>query len=82
MSERLKFVARLIDGERMTDLCEEFGISRKTGYKLLERYDSEGVSAFADQSRAPKHHPNQTSAKMERAILDLRNQHPTWGPPR
>jgi transposase InsO family protein len=82
MSERLKFVARLMDGERMTDLCEEFGISRKTGYKLLERYDSEGVSAFSEQSRAPKHHPNQTSAKMERAIVDLRNQHPTWGAPK
>lgn len=82
MSERLKFVARIMDGERMTDLCNEFGISRKTGYKLLDRFESEGASAFGDQSRAPKSHPNQTSTKMERAIVDLRNQHPTWGAPK
>jgi transposase len=44
LEERLKFVTRLIEGETMTDLCEEFGISRKTGYKLFNRYKEDGAS--------------------------------------
>ena len=38
MDERLRFVARLLDGEAMTGVCREFGISRKTGYKIFDRY--------------------------------------------
>ena len=49
MEERLRFVARLLEGETMTDLCREFGISRKTGYKLFNRYRDEGVEAFTDR---------------------------------
>jgi putative transposase len=51
--ERLRFVARLLEGEKMTSLCTEFGISRKTGYKIFERYKDCGVSAFTDRSRRP-----------------------------
>jgi transposase len=47
MEERLRFVARLLEGESMTDVCREFGISRKTGYKLFERYREEGPVALA-----------------------------------
>jgi transposase len=43
MDERLRFVARLLDGERMTTLCVEFGISRKTGYKIYHRYKASGI---------------------------------------
>ena len=43
MDERLRFVAKLLDGESMTELCREFGISRKTGYKILTRYRDQGV---------------------------------------
>src|SRR5262245_33309644 len=82
MSERLRFVSRLLDGEKMTDLCDDFGISRTTGYKLLERYESDGAMALYDQSRAPLSHPNRTALVMERTILDLRRQHPTWGAPK
>ena len=53
MDERVKFIARLLDGESMTCLCEEFGISRKTGYKILERYQDIGTGAFTDRSRRP-----------------------------
>ena len=53
MDERVKFVARLLDGESMTSLCAEFGISRKTGYKILERYQEVGTQAFTDRSRRP-----------------------------
>ena len=53
MEERLRFVARLLEGEPMSDVCREFGISRKTGYKLFERYREEGPVALADRSRRP-----------------------------
>ena len=53
MDERVRFIARLLDGESMSDLCRESGISRKTGYKILNRYKEEGVTAIADRSRRP-----------------------------
>src|SRR5437879_12045349 len=51
MEERLRFVARLLDGEAMTEVCREFGISRKTGYKIFERYKEHGLEALSDRSR-------------------------------
>ena len=53
MDERLRFVARRLEGESMTDLCREFGISRKTGYKIFNRYKEEGLIALEDRSRRP-----------------------------
>ena len=53
MDERLRFVARLLEGEKMAPLCAEFGISRKTGYKIFNRYKDCGVQAFTDRSRRP-----------------------------
>ena len=53
MDERLRFVARLLEGEKMAPLCAEFGISRKTGYKIFDRYKDCGVQAFTDRSRRP-----------------------------
>jgi putative transposase len=53
MDERLRFVARLLDGEKMAGLCEEFGISRKTGYKIYERYQNIGVPGLVDRRRRP-----------------------------
>lgn len=82
MSERLKFVARLIDGEKMTDLCHEFGISRKTGYKLIERFNHEGAAAFQELSRRPHRSPNRTPATVVNLIVDLRKKHPSWGAPK
>ena len=46
VSERMKFVSRILEGERMTDVCREYGISRKTGYKIFARYEREGVSGL------------------------------------
>jgi transposase len=51
MDERLRFVARLLDGEAMSAVCREFGISRKTGYKIFERYKEHGLEAPSDRSR-------------------------------
>jgi hypothetical protein len=56
MDERLRFVARLLDGERMTTLCAEFGISRKTGYKSYRRYKACGIQGLTDRSRRPQRH--------------------------
>ena len=61
MDERLRFVARLLEGEKMAPLCAEFGISRKTGYKIFERYKDCGVAAFTDRSRRPLS-PGQSTA--------------------
>jgi putative transposase len=59
MDERLKFIARLLDGDKMAELCREFGVSRKTGYKILNRYNSYGVQGLTDRSRRPYRQANQ-----------------------
>ena len=53
MEERLRFVARLLEGEPMSDVRREFGVYRKTGYKLPNRYREEGPPALCDRSRRP-----------------------------
>lgn len=81
MDERVKFIAAVFDGTvSMTSLCETFGISRKTGYKWLERYRKEGPNGLLDKSRTPHSNPNRVSFEEERMILALRKRHPTWGP--
>ena len=80
VNERLKFVAAMQrEGRTMTEVCAEFGISRKTGYKILKRYEREGPEALRDRSRAPRRHPNQTKPDVEAAILRVRKAHPSWG---
>ena len=80
LNERMRFVVRLEAGERMVDLCEEFGISRKTGYKFWERYKKGGPEALGDFSRRPRRFPNRTRAEIEDLILAARERYPTWGP--
>jgi transposase InsO family protein len=79
VEERLKFVARLIEGEAMTDLCQEFGISRKTGYKIYNRYKEDGAGAFDDRSRRPIRYANQLPAQVESLIVRLKQEKPHWG---
>ena len=79
MEERLRFVARLLEGEAMTDLCREFGISRKTGYKVFDRYKECGLEALNDRSRRPVHYANQLPTQIESLIVSLKNNKPTWG---
>lgn len=64
MEERLRFVARLLDGEAMTDVCREFGISRKTGYKIFDRYKEHGLEALSDRSRRPVRYANQLAQQI------------------
>lgn len=82
VSERMKFVARLLEGERMTDVCKDFGISRKTGYKIFDRYKNRGLDGLKDQSRAARQRPNQTPTSQIEVILKVRESHPTWGAPK
>jgi transposase-like protein len=65
MDERLRFVARLLDGEAMTDVCREFGISRKTGYKIFDRYKEHGLEALTDRCRRPIRYANQLPLQIE-----------------
>ena len=79
MEERLRFVARLLDGEAMTEVCREFGVSRKTGYKIFERYREHGLEALSDRSRRPVRYANQLPDQVERLIVDLKRDKPHWG---
>jgi len=82
MDERLKFIARLLEGEKMACLCREFGISRVTGYKIFNRYKECGLDALCDRSRAPYRQANQLPFQIERTILGIKKEHPTWGAPK
>ena len=79
MEERLRFVARLLEGEPMTEVCRAFGISRKTGYKLLERYRQEGAVALAERSRRPVRYANQLPGQVESLIVACKREKPHWG---
>jgi transposase InsO family protein len=79
MEERLRFVARLLDGEGMSDVCRAFGISRKTGYKIFNRYKEDGLEALCDRSRRPVRHANQLPDQVERLIFSLKRDKPHWG---
>lgn len=82
MDERLRFVARLLEGEKMAPLCREFGISRVTGYKIFERYKACGLDGLNDRSRRPYRQANKLPFQIERCILGLKREHPTWGAPK
>jgi transposase InsO family protein len=79
MDERLRFVARLLEGEAMSDVCREFGISRKTGYKIFDRYKEHGLEALSDRSRRPVRYANQLPGQIERLILSCKREKPHWG---
>jgi transposase len=79
MDERLRFVARLLEGEGMTEVCREFGVSRKTGYKIFNRYKDQGLEALSDRSRRPVRYANQLPDQVERLIVDLKRGKPHWG---
>lgn len=82
MDERLKFVARLLDGEKMAPLCREFDISRKTGYKVFNRYKDCGLEGLTDRSRRPIRYANQLPFQLEKLIVRLKQEKPNWGAPK
>jgi transposase InsO family protein len=79
MDERMRFVIRLKDGESMAALCREFGISRKTGYKIFERYEECGLEGLSDRARRPFRYANQLPDQVEAAIVAARRERPSWG---
>ena len=80
--ERLRFVARLLEGEQMSALCGAFGISRKTGYKIYERYKQWGIYGLTDRSRRPYRHAKQLPQALETQIVTLKKEFPDWGAPK
>ena len=79
MDERMRFVIRLKDGESMASLCREFGISRKTGYKIFERYEQCGLEGLSDRGRRPFRYANQLPEQVEAAIVSAKREKPHWG---
>lgn len=81
MDEKVKFIADYLD-ERymMSELCQYYGISRKTGYKWLERYETDGVEGLKERSRRPHHHPQTTDAWIREQIIQTKLAHQSFGP--
>jgi len=82
VDERLRFIARLLDGEQMAGLCREFGISRKTGYKIYTRYQDCGLEGLTDRSRRPYRQANHLPMQIEALIVQLKKEYPRWGAPK
>lgn len=81
MTERQRFINDIYHGLfSMTELCARYGISRKTGYKWLQRYDDEGPAGLVDRSHAPDHCPHRIPDDVAQAICEARRGHPSWGP--
>lgn len=82
MDEKLKFIAKLLEGEKMAELCREFGIARKTGYKIWDRYRACGLDGLTDRSRRPYKQANRMAMQIEKIIVGLKNEKPHWGAPK
>lgn len=81
MSQRVRFISELESCQyTMSELCERFGISRKTGYKWAERYAQEGPRGLEDRTRAPRSSPQRMSSEVSEELLALRRRYPGWGP--
>lgn len=81
MDDRIQFIAAVQASERsVAALCRHFGISRKTGYKWLHRYQAEGIAGLAERSRVPHTHPQTISPAVADLLIATRVAHPTWGP--
>ncbi len=81
MDERMQFVTEYLKAQwPVAQLCRHFGISRKTGYKWIDRYETEGWPGVHEHSRAPHTRPHLTPATIQERVVQLRMQHPYWGP--
>jgi len=81
MDQRVRFISEYLNGYfPLSEICQQFEISRKTGYKWIRRYEAFGAEGLADQSRRPHSCPHQTDDKIIKGIIEVRKKHPTWGP--
>lgn len=82
MEQRIQFIVDVLDGTyNLSELCEHYGISRKTGYKWLRRYQQGGPEALRDRSRAPHSHPQEIPVSVMQVILAVKKRFPHWGAP-
>ena len=80
MSARQEFVVLAMrEGANVRELCRRYGVSAKTGYKWIRRYQMDGADALADGSRRPHRSPRRTGQLLEQSVLELRDEHPAWG---
>ncbi len=80
MDQKIQFISDYFRGGlSFAELCDHFGISRKTGYKWLGRNLRQCAEALVDQSRRPRSSPNQTPPAVVNALLEIRQKHPSWG---
>ena len=81
LDSRVQFIAVYKQGiMSFSQLCREFGISRTTGYKFIDRYERCGPSGLEDMPRAAYSHPNATDASIQEQIIEIRSNYPNWGP--
>src|SRR5262249_43180512 len=81
VGERMRFVIAVdAQEEPFAAICRRFGVSRRIGYKWIERYRAAGLEGLVDRSRAPRHHPNQVANEIAERCLAVRHEHPSWGP--
>jgi putative transposase len=80
MDQRTQFIADYLRQSLwVTELCEHYGVSRKSGYKWIERYEREGAAGLAERSRRPHVCPTQTPKEVVQALIETRQRHPSWG---
>ncbi len=81
MEERMRFITSVNESdETFSELCARFGISRKTGYKWVERYEADGVAGLAEGRPVARSCPHRMPDELLNRVLELRKEHPTWGP--
>ena len=80
-SERLRLIERYALGEEsVAELSRQFGVSRKSAYKMIGRHKAEGEAGLLDRSRAPHYHPNATPPELVDRIIEMKREHLLWGP--
>src|SRR4030042_3300889 len=78
--KRMKFITMYLEGQfKMAELCRQFNISRKTGYKYKHRYEKEGLRGLEEVARIPKHNPNRISEQIKEKLLEFKRRYPKWG---
>jgi len=81
MDQKVKLIGDWLDENySITELSNKYGVSRKTIYKWIKRYDQEGISGLEEKSRASYSHPNSTKSDIVQRIIDYKLDHKTWGP--
>jgi transposase len=80
MEQKVEFISAWRSQKHtITELCRTFEISRPTAYKMTNRFENFGINGLLERKKSPKNHPNKTSDKVEKIILDLKEKYPRWG---